>query len=116
MEQMFGEMLSPHVPAVAASHQTAGQALPFFQMGPSISTIGILWKPSLHDYESISALEFSSPEDVDAFIDKLWSNEPLRTMPRAHVGRNTIIVPTQAVPLLLHDQFTFRISRVTSSR
>src|SRR5262249_30318308 len=58
------------------------------------------WKRNLHADERQSALQFASEEKLDAFIDGIWRDASLRDMPRAHVGDNTVIVPSEAVGFL----------------
>jgi hypothetical protein len=73
------------------------RCIPFPQTGSDrMST----WRSNLHSYQQQSALLFSSEKNLDAFIDGLWADSSLRDMPRAHVGDNTVIVPTEAVELL----------------
>jgi len=70
------------------------------------------WKSNLHAYGGKSAVEFESLAELNAFIDMVWTDTELRHMPRVHVGRNTVVVPTEAVPLLVERNLKFGTSLI----
>ncbi len=54
----------------------------------------------LAEFVDQTAIEFASRDERSQFIYALWQDPTLRELPRAPVGANTIIVPTEAMPLL----------------
>lgn len=69
----------------------------------------------LSQYREQSALKFRSTKALDAAIAVLWKDDELYGLPRAHVGDNTMIVPTEAVPILKARGLQFKESRVLSA-
>ena len=68
---------------------------------------------SNHDQQV--GLQFDSTVELDAAIDWLWTEPQLRDLPRVHVGRNTMIVPTGSVDLFRSRGYQFTLSRVVSA-
>lgn len=69
------------------------------------------WSPRFWANASQAGLRFATEEELDAAIDWLWST---RELPRVHVGRNTMIVPTEAVNLFRRKGYDFTLCAVFS--
>ena len=73
------------------------------------------WSPRFWANAPQAALRFATEEELDAAIDWLWNTPELRELPRVHVGRNTMIVPEQTVPLFRQQGFKFTHGKVISA-
>ena len=58
---------------------------------------------------------YRSEADLDSAIDLLWSDPELQGMPRVHVGEQTMIVPTAALPLFRKKARNFTATAVVSA-
>jgi hypothetical protein len=72
------------------------------------------WKPRFWDNQHHAALEFATTDELDAAIEWLWSLSELADLPRVHVGRNTMIVPVEAVDAFRKRGFQFVVGQVRS--
>ncbi len=67
-------------------------------------------------YENLSAIKLSE-EDFEKVVRKFWDKDnPLFQMPRNHIGENTIIIPSDTLPLFVDYNFEHqRVRRDGSS-
>src|SRR5262249_26336138 len=68
------------------------------------------WKAHLDLYQETRALTFKKQQELHAAIDLLWT-EPLRELPHALAGGDTIIVPAEAVRYFKEQGLRFRNTR-----
>jgi len=54
------------------------------------------WQPHLSQYADQRILTFSSPQDLEAAIDLLWTDH-LRSLPHDTPDGNALVVPAEAV-------------------
>jgi hypothetical protein len=72
------------------------------------------WKAHLDLYRDQRALTFKDDAHLDAAVDLLWT-EPLRDLPHALAGGDTIIVPAEAVRYFRDRGLQFRSTKVLSA-
>jgi hypothetical protein len=72
------------------------------------------WKAHLDLYKEKRALIFKEQQELHAAIELLWT-EPLRELPHALAGGDTIIVPAEAVRYFKEQGLRFRNTRVLSA-
>jgi hypothetical protein len=73
------------------------------------------WRGSFWDYREHVALRFASSEDLDALIDRFWSDPALWGLPRVYVGDNTVVVPAGAADYLRQQGHEFTLTKVVSA-
>lgn len=70
------------------------------------------WRAILTSYRERSALVFPSENTFAAGLQLLHGDQELEGMPYALVGGHTMIVPTEAVELLVRKKLSFHVQRV----
>jgi hypothetical protein len=101
-------------PAADSTNASVGEAPAVAQPVPA-PTLPPRWERSIWYYPKKAALEFRSEEDLDALIDRFWSDPELYGMPRVYVGQDTVIVPAEAVDYLRQKGHPFTVRNVVSA-
>ena len=112
-ESKTGSKKDERVPTFSSPSSDLSESEPILMVRDRLGREwGPQWNMDLQSYAEKSALKFESTRELDSFIDHLWNNDDFKEMPRAHVGDNTLIVPSGAVRALRKRGFSFLDSRV----
>jgi hypothetical protein len=101
-------------PAAEPTNATVGEGPAVPQPKPESPALPKRWEPFIWSYPKKAALEFRSEKDLDALIDRFWSDPELYNMPRVHVGQDTVIVPAEVVDYLRLKGHPFTVRNVVS--
>jgi hypothetical protein len=73
------------------------------------------WSPQFWENRQLVAVRPPRPEDLDALIERFWSDPALDGLPRVYVGDNTVIVPAAVVDYLREQGHSFDTKPVVSA-
>lgn len=73
------------------------------------------WSPRLWENRELVAVQPPRPEDLDALIERFWSDPELQGLPHVYVGDNTVIVPAAVVDHLRRQGHPFSTKPVVSA-
>ncbi|OHA16018.1 MAG: hypothetical protein A3H57_02340 [Candidatus Taylorbacteria bacterium RIFCSPLOWO2_02_FULL_43_11] len=75
----------------------------------------IVWTGRLGNY-SRKAIRFSTRRDREKALHLVWHDPELVGLPRDHADGDTLVVPSQSVPLFRKKGIKFRVYKVKNQR